>query len=85
MILAGSNSLPLRIVGVNKALYGREVKPPVGFLPWQKLGDSRKCSRRGNTGLGNQSRGNFRGVQMLTELLRASMLYGLYRSFFELL
>lgn len=60
MILVGSNSLPLQIVGVsvNKALYGGKVKPPVGFLPWQKLGDSRKCSRRGNRGLGNQSRGN---------------------------
>lgn len=58
VILAGSNSFPLHIVGVNKALYGGEVKSPVGFLPWRELGNSRKRSRQGNIGLGNQSRGN---------------------------
>lgn len=32
MILAGSNSLPLRTVDVDKALCGGEVKPPGGFF-----------------------------------------------------
>jgi len=58
VILACSYSLPLRTGGVRKALAEGEAKPPAGFLPWQKLGNSREYSRQGTTHLGSQSREN---------------------------
>lgn len=85
VILASSYSLSLQTRGVNRALAGGEVKPPAGFLPWQKLGHRGKYSRQGNTDLGNQSRGNLGSdIIFLTALLHASMLCGLYGSSFEL-
>lgn len=81
VIFACSCSLPLQAGGVNGAVAGWEVKPLVGFLPFQKLGDSGKCSRQGTSDLRNQFRGNLSSdVSWLTILLYAGMLCGLCRS-----
>lgn len=56
VFFACSCSLPLQAGGVNGAVAGWEVKPLVGFLPFQKLGDSEKCSRQGTSDLRNQFR-----------------------------
>lgn len=83
LIVAGVNSLPQQTGDVNRALAEGEVKPP-GFLPWQKLEHSGKCSRQRTPDLGNQDRGNLSSDEsFLTGLLHAGMFCGLYMSSFE--